>query len=75
MNMTEIIRIRQEDGTGHQALSGELLVLSVLNILIQLSEIYKTRVCRLLYHNYTVFSINLTIAKVMHDTAYLAITY
>jgi hypothetical protein len=43
--MTEIFRIRQEDGTGPQGLSGELFVLSVLNILLQLPEIYKTHTC------------------------------
>jgi len=51
MNMTEIVRIGQEYGTGPQGLSGELLVLSVLNILLQLSEIYKNPyVSRLFYH-------------------------
>jgi hypothetical protein len=40
-----IVRIRQEDETGPQGLSGGLLVLSVLNILLQLSEIYKTHTC------------------------------
>jgi len=30
---------------------------------------------KLIYHNYDVFSINLSVANLMHDTAYLAITY
>jgi hypothetical protein len=45
MNMTEIVRTRQDDWTGPQDLSGELLVLSMLNILHQISEIYKTHTC------------------------------
>jgi len=45
MNMTEIVRIMQDVGSGPQGLGGELLVLSVLNILLQLPKLYKTHTC------------------------------